>query len=143
MSQITKISPEGFDVANAYLTYGDVKTTAAALMIPEHVVVKTLQEPSIKSYLDGVYLDLGYRNRDKLGALLDRMIDAKIEEAEETQIYTKKDLVDLIQLAHKMRMDEIKALNDATKAHNSTTVNIANIGQETSYGRLMKQLVEN
>lgn len=134
---LTRLSPENFDVANAWLQYGNVKETAEALMIPEHVVVATLKDKQIKAYLDGVYLDLGYRNRQKLGALLDKIIDQKLEEAEETGIYTSKDLVDLITLAHKMRMDEIKA----EKNENSTTVNVANFG-EGNYGKLMGRLLE-
>jgi hypothetical protein len=133
---ITKLAPEQFDVANAYLQYGTVETTAEMLQVPTHVVVKILKEPEIKTYLNSIYLDLGYRNRNKLGALLDKMIDAKIEEAEDSGIYTKKDLLELITLAHKMRMDEIKAEQTVTN-----TVNIANIGQDTAYGRLMQTLL--
>lgn len=135
---LTRISPENFDVANAWLQYGNVKETALALMIPEHTVVAILKEPQIKTYLDGVYMDLGYRNRNKLAQLLDTIIDKKLEEAEETGIYTSKDLFDLISLAHKMRMDEIKA----EKSENNTTVNVANFG-EGNYGKLMSKLLEN
>lgn len=133
---LTKLSPEGHDVANAYLQYGTVPETARALMVPEHVVVSTLQKPEIKRYLDGVYLDLGFRNRHKLGALLDKMIEAKIEEAEESGVYTSKDLFDLISLAHKMRMDEIKA-----EKNEGTTVNVAQFGG--NYDKLMGRLLEN
>jgi hypothetical protein len=134
---LTRISPEGFDIANAYLEYGTVSETAQQLQIPEHEVVKTLSQREIKTYLDGVYMDLGYRNRGKLGALLDKLIDQKIEEAEETGIYTQKDLFELIQFAHKMRMDEIKA---DQKIDQSNTVNIAQFG-EGSYGKLMDRLI--
>jgi hypothetical protein len=134
---LTRISPEGFDVANAYLEYGTVSETARQLQIPEHEVVKTLNQREVKTYIDGVYMDLGYRNRNKLGALLDKMIEAKIEEAEETGIYTSKDLFELIQFAHKMRMDEIK---QEQKIDQSSTVNIASFG-EGNYGKLMDRLL--
>lgn len=134
---LTKLSPEGFDIANAYLQFGSVQEVSRQMMIPEHVVVETIQRRDVKAYLDGVYMDMGYRNRDKLGALLDKMIDKKIEDAEESGIYTSKDLYDLIALAHKMRMDEIKA----TKAENSTTVNVANFGDGSNYGTLMGKLL--
>lgn len=134
---LTRISPEGFDIANAYLECGTVSETARALQIPEHEVVKTLNQREVKTYLDGVYMDLGYRNRNKLGALLDKMIESKLEEAEETGIYTSKDLFELIQFAHKMRMDEIKA---EQKIDQSSTVNIAQFG-EGNYGKLMDRLL--
>ncbi len=136
---LTKISPEGFDVANAYLEYGTVQEVSKQLMVPEHEVVVCRGRREIKSYLDGVYMDLGYRNRNKLGKVLDEMIDQKIEEAKESGIYTSKDLFELIQFAHKMRMDEIKA----EKAANSTTVNVANFGTEGSkYDELMGTLID-
>lgn len=134
---LTRISPEGFDVANAYLEFGTVQETAKQLQIPEHEVVRTLNQREIKTYIDGVYMDLGYRNRSRLGAVLDKMIDQKLEEAEETGVYTGKDLFDLLQFAHKMRMDEIKA---EQKVDQSTTVQVANFG-EGNYGKLMDRLL--
>ncbi len=136
---LTKITPEGFDLANAYLIHGSVAEVSRHLAIPEHVVAKTLQTAEVKRYLDSAYLDMGYRNRNKLGALLDKMIDAKIAEAEETGEYTKKDLLELITLAHKMRMDEIKA---DKAAEGTTTVNVANFTGGEQYNKLMSTLLE-
>lgn len=137
--EITKIGPEGFDIANAFLMYGTVEDTAEQLQVPRHEVVKVLQTAEVKRYLDGVYLDQGYRNRDKLGRLLDRMIDAKIADAEESGEYTKKDLLELIQMAHKMRMDEIKAAKEASQMP-GVAVQVNNQFGETGYGRLMEKL---
>lgn len=133
---LTRISPEGFDIANEYLTRGNVQETAVALQIPEYEVVKALKKPEVKSYLDSVYMDLGYRNRNKIGHLLDKMIESKIEEAEETGLYTNKDLLELLQFAHKMRMDEIKA---EQKVDNH--IQIAQFGGEGPYGKLMEKLL--
>ena len=140
MTTLTKITPEGFDVANAYLMYGDVDTTAEQLQIPKQDVVRVIQTPEIRRYLDTCYQDMGYRNRDKLGRLLDQMIDAKVKEAEESGEYTKKDLLDLLTLAHKMRMDEIKASKEAgpgvaVQVNNNTTYG------DSNYGRLMDKLI--
>ena len=135
MTQIA-LTPECLDIANAYLTYGSAKDTAEQLGIPEYQVVQFLERKDVKDYITGVYLDRGYRNRNKLGAVLDRMIDSKLEEAEESGIYTSKDLLELLQFAHKMRMDELK--ND----NSGPTVNIANFGQG-NYGQLMEKLLSN
>ena len=43
------------------------------------------------------------------------MIQSKLDEAQETGMYSNKDLADLLQQAHKMRMDEIKAQADLEK----------------------------
>lgn len=143
-TELTRISPEMFDVANAYITYGTVEETATQLQVPQHEVVRIIQTPEVKRYLDGVYLDLGYRNRSKLGALMDKIIDAKIADAEETGIYTSKDLLDVLALQHKMRMDEIKAEKEAGKTtqivDNSTNTQIAQFG-EGNYGKLMEKLL--
>lgn len=135
MTQIA-LTPEALDIANAYLTYGSAKDTAEQLGIPEYQVVQLLERKDVKDYITGVYLDRGYRNRHKLGEVLDRMIDSKLEEAAESGIYTSKDLLELLQFAHKMRMDEIK--NESI----GPTVNIANFGQG-NYGQLMERLLTN
>jgi len=135
MTQIA-LTPEALDIANAYLQYGSAQDTAEQLGIPEYQVVQLLERKDVKDYITGVYLDRGYRNRHKLGDVLDRMINSKLEEAEESGIYTSKDLLELLQFAHKMRMDELK--NDNT----GPTVNIANFGQG-NYGQLMEKLLNN
>ena len=55
------------------------------------------------------------------------LIDKKLEEADESQIYTNKDLADLIQMAHKMRMDEIKAMAELEKAKTSNIKSQTNV----------------
>lgn len=136
--QLVALSPECLDIANAYLLYGSAKETSDQLDIPEYQVIQLLERKDVRDYLTGVYLDRGYRNRNKIGALIDKMIDQKMEEAEESGIYTTKDLFELLQFAHKMRLDEIKANADNT----SPTVNIANFGQG-NYGQLMEKLLGN
>ena len=103
----------------------------------------------MKQYIDQVYLDTGYRNRFKLATALDDIIERKLEEAEESQIYTNKDLADLLQMAHKMRMDEIKAMAELEKAKSSSIKNQTNVqinsempfGQG-NYGKLMEKLLK-
>ena len=93
-------------------------------------------------------LDTGYRNRFELANTLDDIIERKLEESEESQIYTNKDLADLIQMAHKMRMDEIKAMAELEKAKTSNVKNQTNVqinelpfGQG-NYGKLMEKLLK-
>ena len=80
---------------------------------------------------------------------MDQMIASKLEEAEETGIYSKKDLADLMQMAHKMRMEELKAQADlekvSTSIKNQTNVQINEsvpFGQG-NYGKLMEKLLNN
>lgn len=140
-----KINPEGLDIANKYLETRSVKETAKVLCLTEEAVTNALSKTDVRRYIDSVYLDLGYRNRFKLGGLLDRIIDQKLEEAEETEIYTNKDLVDLITLAHKMRMEELKHQQTTTTIKQQTNVQIndANPFGGGKYGELMEKLLGN
>lgn len=139
MSNVTVLQPENFEIANVFLQFGTAKDTAEELQVPLHKVTQALQTPEVKRYLDSVYLDLGYRNRDKLGALLDRIIESKIADAEDSGVWSSKDLLEVITLAHKMRMDEIRAQKEVTGP--STVVQVANSFGEGAYGKLMEKLL--
>src|SRR6056300_2085721 len=146
---LTTISPEGLEVANAYLQYGNIAAVSQAMALSENVVAETLNKREVKQYIDTVYLDTGYRNRNNIASVMDQMIASKLEEAEETGIYSKKDLADLMQMAHKMRMEELKAQADlekvSTSIKNQTNVQINEsvpFGQG-NYGKLMEKLLNN
>jgi hypothetical protein len=98
----TRISPEGLEIANAYLELGSIPSVCARLKIGEGKVSEYLAKREVKAYVDQVYLDTGYRNRFKLAETLDLLIDKKLDEAEESEVYTSKDLADLVGLAHKI-----------------------------------------
>ena len=94
-------------------------------------------------------MDTGYRNRFKLSETLDLLIEKKLEEADETEIYSNKDMADLLALAHKMRMDEMKAQVDLEKAKGASIKNQTNVqinGEvpfgQGNYGQLMKKLLK-
>ena len=146
---VTKMSPEGLEIANTYLEHGSIPAAATALAITEDTVSEALNKREIRQYIDTVYLDTGYRNRFKLSETLDLLIEKKLEEADETEIYTNKDMADLLQLAHKMRMDEMKAQTELEKARAGTIKNQVNIQDNSgvpfgqgNYGNLLKKLLK-
>ena len=143
----TKMSPEGLEIANAYLELGCTSKVCARLKVDENTVQEYLGKREIKQYIDQVYLDTGYRNRFKIASALDNIIEEKLAEVEETGMYTNKDVADLLQMAHKMRMDEIKAMAELEKAKTAPIKQQANIqinempfGQG-NYGKLMEKLI--
>ena len=76
------------------------------------------------------------------------MIESKLEDAKESGIYSSKDLADLLAMAHKMRMDELKAQTDLAKAEasNIKTQNNVQINADVpfgqgNYGKLMEKLL--
>ena len=146
---VTKMSPEGLEIANTYLEQGSIPAAANALAITEDTVSEALNKREIRQYIDTVYLDTGYRNRFKLSETLDLLIDKKLEEADETEIYTNKDMADLLALAHKMRMEEMKAQTELEKAKAGTIKNQVNIQDNSgvpfgqgNYGNLLKKLLK-
>ena len=145
--ELTTISPEGMEIANSYLQFGNIRAVSDELRVSEEKVAELLNKREVKKYIDTVYLDLGYRNRNNIGKLLDEMIESKLEEAQESGVYSNKDLADLLTMAHKMRMDEIKAQVDLEKAQasNIRTQNNVQINSEVpfgqgNYGKLMEKL---
>ena len=147
--ELTTISPEGLEVANSYLTFGNIRAVVEQLGVTENKVVELLNKREVKKYIDTVYLDMGYRNKNNIATLLDEMIGSKLDEAKESGVYSNKDLADLLQMAHKMRMDEIKAQAELQKAEASNVRSQTNIqvnegvpfGQG-NYGKLMEKLLK-
>ena len=146
--ELTTISPEGMEIANSYLQFGNIRAVSDELRVSEEKVAELLNKREVKKYIDTVYLDLGYRNRNNIGRLLDEMIESKLEEAQESGVYSNKDLADLLTMAHKMRMDEIKAQADLEKAQasNIRSQNNVQINSEVpfgqgNYGKLMEKLL--
>ena len=147
--ELTTISPEGLEVANSYLTFGNIRAVVEQLGVQENKVVELLNKREVKKYIDTVYLDMGYRNKNNIAGLLDEMIESKLDEAKESGVYSNKDLADLLQMAHKMRMDEIKAQADLQKAEATNVKSQTNVqineglpfGQG-NYGKLMDKLLK-
>ena len=147
--ELTTISPEGLEVANSYLTFGNIRAVVEQLGVQENTVVELLNKREVKKYIDTVYLDMGYRNKNNIAGLLDEMIESKLEEAKESGVYSNKDLADLLQMAHKMRMDEIKAQAELEKAQATNVKSQTNVqineglpfGQG-NYGKLMDKLLK-
>ena len=147
--ELTTISPEGLEVANSYLQFGNITGVTQYLGVPENKVVELLNKREVKKYLDTVYLDMGYRNKNNIAIVLDAMIENKLEDAQETGVYSSKDLADLLQMAHKMRMDEIKAQAELEKLNQTNVRSQTNVqinegvpfGQG-NYGKLMEKLLK-
>ena len=145
----TKMSPEGLEIANTYLEQGSIPAVCSKLGVSESQVSEILNKREIKQYIDTVFLDTGYRNRFKISETLDMLIEKKLEESEETEIYTNKDMADLLQMAHKMRIEEIKAQTEMVKANAQVVKTQVNIQDNSgtpfgqgNYGELIKKLMK-
>jgi hypothetical protein len=145
--EIAIISPEGLEIANCYLVEGSIEAVCRVMNVAQDKVADWLQTREVKKYIDTVYMDTGYRNRNKLASVLDDILDSKLEEAMESEMFTKKDLMDVIAFAHKVRMDEAKLMQDAERGPTKSQTNVAILGGgggfgDGNYGQLIKDIID-
>src|SRR5210317_460668 len=88
------LDPVVLALANDYLSGKGVNEIADEYGISEDRVTAVIEKKEVRSYIDSVFATQGYLNRIKRVALINRVIDQKLEEAMETGIYSKKDLLD-------------------------------------------------
>ena len=137
------ISPEGAEIANAYLTNAcSLKCTSDQLDLPTYEISAILQQPMIKTYINGILKENGFRHMEKIASKLDELIDMKWDELAEAEIGSNKDIADLLLLAHKMRTDMVNILQKSEiKADSHIKNTQVNVYGEGAYGRLMEKLI--
>ncbi len=137
------ISPEGAKIANTYLANAcSIIETSHALGVPTHEISAMLHQPLVKTYVNSILKENGYRHMVKIAEKLDNLIDRKWEELEEAEIGSNKDIADLLQLAHKMRKDMAEILHKEAAPSKEITKNTqVNVYGEGSYGKLMEKLI--
>ena len=136
------ISPEGASIANTYLANAcSLKDTSHTLNLPTHTIAATLQQPLVKVYVNSILRETGYRHMVTIAEKLDDLVETKWAELEEAGVGSNKDIDELLNLAHKMRLDMSKLLqNDEIKPaiQKNTQVNVYGEG---NYGKLMEKLI--
>lgn len=143
------IAPENLEVANVFLQTGSYDQVSKELGIPRHEVVNIMKTPEVKRYIDAIYYDTGYRNRHRIAQLMDEMIEKKLEEMEMDEVTSSKDILDMLQMMHKMTMDHrAHDLKEAEKFGKPINPNVYNIGDSAieksggaNYSSLMEKLV--
>ena len=143
-----EISPEGLSIAETYLQTGDIDETALALGLERSIIVYNLSRHEVRNYVDTVFLNAGYASRSKVFDAMSKIIDAKLLELEEAEIGSSKDIAELLQMMHKMRIDEINAMakleaartkGDNVKRQVNIQVNDGVGGQ--NYNALLEKLI--
>lgn len=146
-AEVLEIDPEGLEVANTYLQCQDISKTADDLGISRELVASTLGRREVKAYVDSVFFNLGFNNRFKMRNLMDAIISRKLQEMDEADIGSNKDISELLALSHKMTvelMDREIAL-EKLKSGNvkvQTNVQINDAGGGSRYGSLIQQLLQ-
>ena len=107
------ISPEHLEFAKCYLSTLDLEQTATAMRIPIEEATKMFRHKDVKTLVDTAFLDQGYMNRSKISSAMTKIIDQKLDEMEETELASGKDVSELLMMAHKMRMEEMKLMQES------------------------------
>lgn len=141
-----EVSPEAITVMNTYLQNGcSMKETAVQLNMPIENVSSFLSQRPVKALLDQQFQEQGFRNRDRMFGLLDEIINAKIEEMEETGMLPDMDIVTLLEKQHKMKMQELQMsmkLQETTNLiQNNNTTNIQINGGD-NYNQLLDKIIK-
>ena len=129
--QIFKLNPEVLDFVQNYLSCLNIDEAASMQGISREEAVACLNNKEVKRFMNTIFMEQGYMNRFKLVGLLETVIQSKLEEAEETGVYTGKDLVDILTLMHKIQMDHHKA-ESAKVAETQNNVQVNNYGDNLS-----------
>ena len=124
------LDPVMLAIANDYLSGRSVETIAEEYDLPQDRITSVIEQREVKAYIDSVFATQGYLNRVKRINLINRVIDQKIEEAVETGIYSKKDLLDWMK-----HLQEIEESAKPKKTGPAVAVQINN------YDKLMKDLM--
>lgn len=143
-----QISPEGMEVISAYLeNASDPKKAALALGMEEPAFREVMRRPEVKTYLNEIFMESGFRNRTKFFDIIDTVLSLKMSELQETGMGSDMDIMDILKLMHKMKMDEMKMQIEMEKAkaskgpvhQNNTQINVNGSG-DSNYMDLVKVL---
>ena len=125
------LDPVVLALANDYLSGKGVNEIADEYGISEDRVTAVIEKKEVKNYIDSVFATQGYLNRIKRINLINSVIDQKIQEAVETGIYSKKDLLDW--------MKHLQEIETGMKPKNTGPAVAVQIN---NYDKLMKDLME-
>ena len=125
------LDPVMLAIANDYLSGKSIETISDEYDLASDRITSVLEQREVKAYVDSVFATQGYLNRVKRINLINRVIDQKLEEAVETGIYSKKDLLDWMK-----HLQEIEESTKPKRTGPAVAVQINN------YDKLMKDLME-
>ncbi len=145
-AQAVIVSPEALEIANAYLSIQNIEKTASELGITSDQVSEVLARKEVRTYIDNIFLDSGFNNRFKMRKIMDAIITKKLEELDEADVGSTKDIADLLALSHKMTMEQLDRqiqLEKIQQGNVKTQVNmqVNEYGGDTKYSSLISKLL--
>jgi len=145
-AETLRISPEGLEVANAYLQLQDLQKVATELDMPVDMVTSMLARREVKTYIDNVFMNVGFNNQFKLRSAMDALIGQKFQELQEAGVGSGKDIADLLALSHKMTIETLDRQIALEKLKSESVKNQVNVQVNEfgsgAYGNLMEKLLK-
>lgn len=133
-----RLNPEALEFVQVYMANFSLEETMDALDISREDAVYMLKQKEVQRFLDTVFYEQGYMNRFKLMKVLDKVVESKLEEAEESEVYSGKDLIEILKLIHTIQMDNRKADKDNVPGKQNN-VQINSYGE--NLGTLMERII--
>lgn len=151
-AQSLMISPESLEIANSYLEFQSIDKVSEELGFPKDMISEILDRREVKAYIDNIFADVGFNNRFRIRGVMDVIIRKKLEELDEAEVGSGKDIADLLALSHKMSMDyldrqiQLEKLRAGNSPKSQVNVQVnefgASAGDGTKYGSLIQKLLE-
>lgn len=148
-AEVLNISPESLEVANAYLQTPNIKDVSDQLGLSSDTVSIILDRKEVRAYINSVFFSTGFNNRFMVRDLMDTIIKRKLQEMDEADIGSNKDIMDILTLSHKISMEmldkeiqleKIRAEKAAPKKQTNIQINEAGPGQ-SKYSSLIERLI--
>jgi len=142
------ISPEALQVANAYLQNPDLAKVAEDLDIPKDLVSDILDRKEVRAYINNVFFSLGFNNRFQMRDLMDTIIKKKLQEMDESDTGSTKDITEILALSHKMTIElldkeiALEKIRSANQLKNQVNVQINDNAGGSKYSSLIEQLIK-
>lgn len=125
------LDPVLLAIANDYLAGVEIPGIAQNYGISEDRVTAVIEKREVKAYIDNVFATQGYLNRAKRIDLINKVIEQKVEEAAETGVLSKKDLLDWLK-----HINEVEAALKPKASGPQVAIQVNN------YDKLMKDILE-
>lgn len=143
-----RMQPEAMEVVEAYLRNDrDVNRAAEDLNTTPTVISDLINRREVRSYLDHLFMESGYRNREKFFDILDNVLEAKMEELDEAQMSSSMDIMDIMKIYHSMKIKELELsiklqeLQQGGKGQNAKTINNLQINNSSGYDNLLSRII--
>lgn len=136
------IAPECLEIANQYLQTPDIQSVSDSLGCSRELVAQVLDRREVKAYIDQVFYNTGFNNRFQLRQLMDAIIKKKLQDMDESDMGSTKDISDLLALSHKMTIEHMDREIKLESLRNQNIKTQTNIQINDAGGSKYSQLIE-